>query len=117
MYLQLTPCIACLMPGSKTFDFAPNGANTAYAKGAVLLIGRVTYVSAPNDQVSSYDATIEVLKAYGHDLPFDPSTEVVASVRMSTCGERVAPGEIGLFAIRKEGGRLRLLSRGRDPNG
>jgi hypothetical protein len=107
--LQLTPSFACTF-GARTFDFALFGRDDKFAKGTVLVIGRVLDV-VPTDEEGTYDATIEVLKPYSDDPRFAPSTKVVALALFSNCGERVASGYIGLYAIRQGSNGLELASR------
>ena len=109
LVLQSTSCFACPY-GSWTFDFAKVGATSRYAKGAILVIGRVAEV-APADKRGIHVVTIEVLKPYTDDLHLGPSAMVTALAEMTDCGERVVAGEIGLYALRGEIDGFHLASR------
>ena len=81
LVLQSTSCFACPY-GSWTFDFAKVGATSRYAKGAILVIGRVAEV-APADKRGIHVVTIEVLKPYTDDLHLGPSAMVTALAEMT----------------------------------
>jgi hypothetical protein len=107
--LQSTSGFACLV-GPWTFDFAATGANSTFAKNAFLVIGRVLSVVPPL-QGSDHEVTVEVLKAYTNDPRFIPSAKITVSALFTNCGQRVAVGQVGLYAIRGAGKHLELVSR------
>jgi hypothetical protein len=106
--MQLTPCFACAV-GPRTFDFGPRGARGSELISAVFVIGRIVEV-VPAEEGGDRRVTIEVLRAYSRDPQFSPPTRIGVSASFGGCGQSVAPGDIGLYAIGRQGDGLKLLS-------
>ena len=57
------------------------------------------------------DADFFCFEPVSHTVDAHPSAKVTVSALFTSCGERVAVGQVGLYAILREGNRLEMMSR------